>query len=287
MEKKNGKKLSIQDIETLRSEDKKTSKDLGDWMGLAPEETSNLRIDHHNSQQTKSSNKKKFLSQKKNLPQIWVSEPEKYPQVIESLRVLENKIVRFNEEERLQVFLLTGTERKTGVSSIAFNLSLLCGWDMPERRILMIDANMSHPSLHKSFDIPIAPGLADFLYGIVPIASITYDSFLPNLKLIPFGNKAENLPSPFMRQSFLDFLKLIKEQYDLVFIDSEPSQSSGDARTISSRADGVIMVAESQKTRLEALTEAKNHLQDDGARLIGNFLNRRKYAIPQWLYRWV
>ncbi|MCI5163800.1 MAG: hypothetical protein D3917_17650, partial [Candidatus Electrothrix sp. AX5] len=265
MEKKNGKKLSIQDIETLRSKDKKMSKDLGDWMGLAPEETSDLKIDHHSSQQTKSSNKKKLLSQKKNVPQIWVSEPEKYPRVIESLRVLENKIVRFNEEERLQVFLLTGTERKTGVSSIAFNLSLICGWDMPERRILMIDANMSHPSLHKSFTIPIAPGLADFLYGRVPIASITYDSFLPNLKLIPFGNKAENLPSPFMRQSFLDFLKLIKEQYDLVFIDSEPSQSSGHARTISSRVDGVIMVAESQKTRLEALTEAKNHLQDAGA----------------------
>lgn len=226
------------------------------------------------------------------MPQLWILEPERYPQAVESLRALENRIVRFNKEEGLQIFLLTGTERKTGVSAVAFNLSLICGWDMPERQILMIDANMSHPSLHNSFDIHISPGLIDFLYGNVATTDIVYGSCLPNLSLpnltlIPFGKKSEDLSSPFMRQSFLDFIDLVKDQYDLIFIDSEPIINSAHAQSISSQADGVIMVAEAKKTRLEDLTEAKIHLQNNGARLIGNFLNRRKYVIPQWLYKWL
>ncbi len=154
---------------------------------------------------------------------------------------------------------------------------------MPQQKILLIDANMSYPSLHKSFDLPPSPGVVELLYGEATISEVVQKSSLPNLKLIGLGgNKA--FTSPFTRQSFQDFLQLIKKQCDFIFIDSAPWLTSSHTQRISLETDGVIIVAESYRTHLENVTELYNKLRFNDVLLLGSFLNRRKNPIPQWLY---
>ncbi|MCI5121974.1 MAG: hypothetical protein D3908_12440, partial [Candidatus Electrothrix sp. AUS4] len=164
--------------------------------------------------------KSKIISKNKE-PQLWLREPKLYPKAVEAFRVLKNRVIRFNEKEGIKTILLTGVDRQSGVSSVAFNLSLTCGRDLPDRRILLIDANMHHASLHSSFELPIEPGLMNLLYSNNLLHEITYESSLPNLHLIPFGQTYEDRPAPFTLPSFKIFLEQVAEQYELIIIDSD------------------------------------------------------------------
>lgn len=303
----------------------KSSGDLGDWMGLEPKVPSflpgqaelaplpaarglaalmGLEQDAEEKQADVNppsqcpedgaflSKWKTCLSPKeipapKNAPRLWMLDPERWPRAMESFRILKNRISSLGEKEGMKVFLLTGSDRKCGTSAIAFNLSLICAWDMPDLRILMVDANVSHPSLHKAFGISPEPGFADFLYGNVPMPEIIRESCLPNLDLVTFRKNGKGIPSPFSLRSFSDFLQTVKKHYDFIFLDSEPLLSSGHTQIVSSRADGVLLVAEANRTRLEVITELKYRLESSGARLAGSFLNRRRYVIPKWIYRYI
>ncbi len=229
----------------------------------------------------------KDIPDSKDAPRLWMLYPEKWPRALESFRTLKNQISGLGEKEGLRVFLLTGSDRKCGTSAIAFNLSLICAWDMPDSRILMVDANVSHPVLHKSFGISPEPGFADFLYGRVRMPEIIRNSCLHNLDLVTFRKSGESVPSPFSLRSFSCFLETVKKYYDFIFLDSEPLLSSGHTQIISSRADGVMIVAEAGRTRLEVISELKYRLESSGARLIGSFLNRRRYVIPRWIYKYI
>lgn len=227
-----------------------------------------------------------FRRKKNNLPELWAINPERYPHVISNFRAMKNLLLRYNEKN-MKIFLITGAERKVGVSTVAFNLSLICGWDMPERRILIIDVNASAPMLHKSFSIKNVPGLTDFLYGKVPLKEIIYKSDVENLDLIPFGEKSETLPSPFTRSIFLNFIDSMRNRYDFIIIDSEPSITSGYTQSILNNTDAVILVVKNSITRLESIAEFKTQMYSNGIPIVGTFLNFRKKYIPNFILKYI
>lgn len=81
-------------------------------------------------------------------PALWMMEPERYSWVLESFRNVKSKIIALRENQDQQIFLVTGPERMIGVSTVTFNLSLALSWDLIDRRILLVDANITTPSLH-------------------------------------------------------------------------------------------------------------------------------------------
>ena len=54
---------------------------------------------------------------------------------------------------------------------------------------------------------------------------------------------------------------------------------------MSKKVDGVILVVESGRTRRPTAIKAKKELEQAGAKIIGVILNRRKYYIPEWIYK--
>ncbi|XCN75096.1 MAG: CpsD/CapB family tyrosine-protein kinase [Candidatus Electrothrix aestuarii] len=224
------------------------------------------------------------MKKKRNTPRLWVKEAGKYQKAVESFRTLENTIFRYKEKENVQTILITGVERRVGTSTAAFNLALICAKDMPQQKILLIDTDISSPSLHKSFDFPPSPGAIDFFYGEAMLSEVVQESFLPNLKLIGLGGNSKESISPFTRQSFQDFLQFVKKHYDFIFIDSAPWLNSSHTQRVSLQTDGVIVVAEAYRTHIETVTELYHKLQLNNIFLLGSFLNRRRHPVPQWLY---
>ena len=58
-----------------------------------------------------------------------------------------------------------------------------------------------------------------------------------------------------------------------------------DSAAICSRVDGVIIVITYGKTRRQVGLRVKKELEDAGANVLGVIINRRKYYIPDWIYR--
>jgi Mrp family chromosome partitioning ATPase len=80
-------------------------------------------------------------------------------------------------------------------------------------------------------------------------------------------------------------LQALRYSYDYVLIDCPSMQESGDAAFFASAADGVVMVVEAERTRKEQVNSALKTIEMADANVLGCVLNKRRYPIPNWIYR--
>ena len=106
-----------------------------------------------------------------------------------------------------------------------------------------------------------------------------------NLYLFPAGVGKAKQNGYFESQRFDRFLQSAKEMFDYVIIDSAPVTTFADSQAICSKVDGVIIVIRYGVTRRQVATRVKKELEEAGAKLLGVVINRRKYYIPDWIYK--
>jgi len=283
------------------------AKNLGDYMGIDPapetsisdsseinrkiEEKDDSIIDSFPEQEEEQVAYESPIHENEEIigekPAMWMLSPQKFPSVLESFRTLKNKIAALKEKEGLNVFLVSGADEVVGTSTVTFNLGLTLSFDLTDQRILIVDSNLNNPSLHNAFDLLNEPGLMDFLMGNAGLESVIKSSPYSNLDLITSGKTDSRIKSPFDLKAFEDFVKEMSGRYDFVLFDSSPVLKSSQTRIISSKIHGVIIVAEANRVRWEVMSEIKRQLSIDGAKLVGSFLNRRKFVIPRWAYRFI
>jgi protein-tyrosine kinase len=70
-----------------------------------------------------------------------------------------------------------------------------------------------------------------------------------------------------------------------VIFDSAPVIGFADTQSLCTKVDGVILVVNYDKTRRQVALRAKKELEEAGANILGVIINRRKYYIPDWIYR--
>lgn len=220
-------------------------------------------------------------------PLLWLLEPEKHLRIFENFRAFKNKMSALLTDHGYQVFLLTGTGSGVGTSTMIFNLALTLGWDLADKKILLVDANAHRPALHNGFEIPLAPGLLDYLEKNTPFEEIHKPSSLPGLSLVSIGDLAAQTFSSFNMSGFARFLDTAKQAFDIILLDTAPVLRSSQTRLMSTKVDGVILVVEAMRTRSEVIDAISAQLESDGARLLGSFLNKRRFVIPKWLYRFL
>ena len=271
----------------MESQEEQRSQDLASLVGLGSRDKTKKRVDD--------SGRKKRLPVDRRSPQrqvdhkpahkLWMDAPDRYPPVLESLRLIKNTFLKLKDEEGDKVFLLTGSDRKVGVSTLATNLGLVLARDLLDQHILLVDANISNPSLHSTFGLPQEPGLMDYLLKDYTLLETAVTSHLPNLDLIPLGEIDVQVTSPFDLNRFTEFIEEANQNYDFILFDSSPALHSSHCRTLSVKVDGVVSIAEANVTRWEVLLELKKQLERDGAKLVGGVLNKRRFVIPKWVYK--
>ncbi|WP_455389533.1 CpsD/CapB family tyrosine-protein kinase, partial [Petrachloros mirabilis] len=153
-------------------------------------------------------------------------------------------------------------------------------------RVLVIDANLRTPGLHAAFKIDPTPGLSDLLTsngrGARPVKVGP-----GNLHVIPCGRPYAELHSLFESHRFEEFLRRMRERHDYVIFDGPPVHGSSECRVLCAKVDGVVLVIESGKTRRQVAISAKKQLVEAGGRVLGVVLNKRRFYIPEFIYRWL
>jgi hypothetical protein len=82
-----------------------------------------------------------------------------------------------------------------------------------------------------------------------------------------------------------DCIEQFRLAFDYVLIDCPALNSSGDVLSLAPLINGVILVVQANKTRVDQLEHAERSLEFARGRLIGHILNKRTYNVPQWLYK--
>jgi capsular exopolysaccharide synthesis family protein len=182
-----------------------------------------------------------------------------------------------------QVMAITSCYPGEGVSTFAANLSMNL---VQQRggRVLLVDANMSKPSVHKIFALGQSPGFADLFQdpnqsnGIKP-------SSIKNLDILSSGQVRVNLGNFFDPTKLFDLISLWKREYSLVIFDTPAISESALISHLSRLVDSIVLVVEAERTRQETAQKAKEILTQAQATMISVVLNKRQFPIPEWLYR--
>jgi len=82
-----------------------------------------------------------------------------------------------------------------------------------------------------------------------------------------------------------DCMDLLRSEFDYTVIDCPSLKISGDVLSVAPFVDGVILVIEANRTHREEPCLARRRITDAGGTVLGYILNKRRYDVPEWLYR--
>ena len=204
-------------------------------------------------------------------------------QMAESYRALRTSLLLSNLGGPPKVIMVTSALPQEGKTTTSINCSVVLA--QKGVRVLLIDADLRRPSIHKTLGMGPHSGLSNVLTGSTTLEqAITRTTILPNLFVLPAGtpppNPAELLASPNMR----DMLAQLREQYDHIVIDTPPSLSVTDAVVLSPRADAVVLVIRSGQTTKQALRRSRDILTQVNAKVVGVLLNAVDLSSPDYYY---
>jgi capsular exopolysaccharide synthesis family protein len=204
-------------------------------------------------------------------------------QMAESYRALRTSLLLSNLGSPPKVIMVTSALPQEGKTTTSINVAVVLA--QKGVRVLLIDADLRRPSIHKTLGMGPRSGLSNVLTGSTTLEqAISRTPILPNLYILPAGtpppNPAELLASSNMR----DMLAQLREQYDHVVVDTPPCLSVTDAVVLSPRADAVVLVIRSGQTTKQSLRRARDIFAQVNAKLIGVLLNAVDLTSPDYYY---
>jgi polysaccharide biosynthesis transport protein len=204
-------------------------------------------------------------------------------QMAESYRALRTSLLLSNLGAPPKVVMVTSARPQEGKTTTSINTAIVLA--QKGVRVLLIDADLRRPSVHKTLGMGPRSGLSNVLTGTATLQqTITTSPVLPNLFILPAGspppNPAELLASAHMR----DLLIELREQYDHIVIDTPPTLSVTDAVVLSPRADATILVIRSGQTTKQALRRSRDILMQVNAHVAGVLLNAVDLTSPDYYY---
>jgi len=181
-----------------------------------------------------------------------------------------------------RVLLFSSSLEQEGTTEVIVGLGMVLAAGMG-RMTAIIDCNPSHPELAKRFGTgPI--GLNEFIKEMVPLEQALSNTMVPNLHIMPLGEKFTTLAA-FGEERLRSGIKKLREKFEYVLIDSAPIGLNPDMTVMCDKVDAVILVVRHGKTRREVVKRTKDIIERAGGRVLGAVLNRRKFPIPEFLYR--
>lgn len=86
-------------------------------------------------------------------------------------------------------------------------------------------------------------------------------------------------------QKFGAIWEKLRQQFDFILVDSPPATSTHDGLSISPKVDGIVLVLEADKTRWPVAESVKMKIIKNGGRILGIVFNKRRYYIPDFIYK--
>jgi Mrp family chromosome partitioning ATPase len=185
-------------------------------------------------------------------------------------------------DDPLQTLAITSCQRGEGVSTVAAQLAVTAALS-DARRVLLVDANIAYPALHKMLGVTPNADQSDQTRR-QPSVQPTRHKNLGLLSAVSFsGNDATNLFCSTER--FAHLVLASKRYFDLVICDMPATNQANSPLDLFQFFDGVLLVAEAERVRWEVAVRTRQRLAQAGANLLGVVLNKRTHHVPNWLYR--
>jgi protein-tyrosine kinase len=188
----------------------------------------------------------------------------------EQFRTLRSRLYQLRGTQSLRTLLVTSAIPGEGKTFVTANLAQAIV-RQPDRRALIIDADLRCARLHLPLGAPTSPGLTDYLRGEADELAVIQHGQEGNLCFIAGGNEVTD-PSELLSNGRLrKLLDRVTPVFDWVILDSPPCVPVADASILADLCDGVLLVVRAGSTPSEVAQRARQELQ--GKNVVGVVLN--------------
>ena len=172
------------------------------------------------------------------------------PQVVEEFRQLRDRLLLGSAGHELKTIAVCKANASEGSSTVACHLALAFAND-PRMRVVLVDSDLRHPSLHTLLGVSQENGLYEILTeGAATTKEQIKKTVLHNLCVITSGAPLSLQSIIFEPRVFTEVLETLKTDFSMVIVDTPATLTDDTALAVAAQCDGVILVVQAEQSAL-------------------------------------
>ncbi|MFO1037172.1 MAG: polysaccharide biosynthesis tyrosine autokinase [Geminicoccaceae bacterium] len=178
-----------------------------------------------------------------------------------------------------KVVLFTSSLPEEGKTTMAVSLAALVA--RSQKRVLLIDLDLRHPSVHRALGWQVSSGIVEYVSGERSLEEVIHNDLESGIHFLPVKMQTTTPTELIESDRMKDLLKRCREMYDLIILDTPPVASVTDSKVAATLADRVVFVVQWGKTIESAAKDSVQALRDAGVDPAGAVLSQidlRKHA---------
>ncbi|MFD1421870.1 CpsD/CapB family tyrosine-protein kinase [Lactiplantibacillus songbeiensis] len=191
--------------------------------------------------------------------------------ITEQIKTLRTNINFAATDQKLKTLMVTSATLGEGKSTVSANLAV--EYANEGLKVLLVDADLRRPTVHKTFGISNQRGLSSWLGHQIQDVNKAIHPAVGNLFVMPSGPKPPN-PAELLGSKLMGaFLKAAGEQFGVVIVDAPPILPVTDSQLLANKIDGTVLVVRQNVAQKVAVRDAVAALKQAHATILGTVLN--------------
>ncbi|EIW13629.1 polysaccharide biosynthesis protein, tyrosine-protein kinase [Lactiplantibacillus pentosus KCA1] len=191
--------------------------------------------------------------------------------VTEQIKTIRTNLNYAMVGQPLKTLMVTSAIQGEGKSTVAGNLAV--EYAKKGLQVLLVDADLRRPTVHKTFRVPNQRGLSSWLSGQLEDINDAIHPALEHLFVMPSGPKPPNPAELLASDKMTEFLTVATRKLDMVIVDAPPVLPVTDARILAGQVDGTMLVVRQNGVEKVGAHQAVEALRKAQTQLLGAVLN--------------